>query len=60
MAQLMFKIANEPPMDIRGVNAAIPPVWSHSRPRDGEEPGRAIPDRRGVRRQRCAKHLPPL
>jgi serine/threonine-protein kinase len=25
MAQLMFKIANEPPMDIRGVNPAIPP-----------------------------------
>jgi serine/threonine-protein kinase len=25
MAQLMFKIANEPPTDIRSINPAIPP-----------------------------------
>ena len=51
MAQLMFKIANEPPTDILSVNPQVPPRAGRvPRQGAGQEPRRALPDRRGVRR----------
>ena len=52
MAQLMFKIANEPPTDILSRQPERA-AGAGRLPRQGavEEPRRALPDRRGVRRR---------
>ena len=60
MAQLMFKIANEPAPDILQFNPQLRAgARGVPRPGDGEGRGRALPDRRGVRAGAAARAWAP-